>query len=340
MKKKIFTVAVIILSILIFGCPQTPSNQAPKVTLSKSSEIIENGAEAVFTAEATDEDGDTLVYTWHVNEEARDAETGTTLIFSASPQNETIYTVRVTVSDGLEESYAEATITVKGKPRILYFMYYDDTDSDWKALDIAAPPAETKHIISLPLLTKLLAWTDNNDLLVYTEATKTWDETGMSPPGNSAEVVRDLDTDRIIIRDDAFIIYYSEITYSSGVWNLEDPVPFGAEPGPSTIIEICSASGGVLARLSDKDTIWFVTGDSWVDSGIVLPEGTIEMPELSTSGIEINGFTPSPPNLRLDTGEIYVGDGSGNLLPTGFFCPEKSIQTLAFNSLLLVLCED
>ncbi|MBN2051391.1 MAG: PKD domain-containing protein [Spirochaetales bacterium] len=337
MKKHVTTGFLFLGIFLFFSCPpEPPVNTPPEVTVSASAASAANGEEVTFTAAATDADGDTLAYSWYVDEAPQSGETAATFVFSAAPADETVYTIKVAVSDGSDTDSAQTTLTVAA-PLLLHFMYYDDTDSTWKASDIPSPPMITNEVVYLQIAEELLIWTDDNKLLVYDETGGDWDDTGMTVSEDTVDVSRDLDSDMLLLMDDEFVVRYRDITYSAGQWTLEDVV-YTIPAAPSTLMEICGASGGVLGRLSDDDTLWYSSLGPWVDSDIAISSITVELPFLSSCTCASNVFYAKAPQLRLSTGQLYTGDGTGAIISTDIFCPENTIETFEYDGALMVLC--
>ncbi|MFP4483898.1 MAG: Ig-like domain-containing protein [Spirochaetaceae bacterium] len=90
-------------------------DEAPSVTIVEGNQSAESGQEVTFTAEATDPEDATLTYRWFVDEVEQPDATSPVFSYSASPTADTDYTIRVSVSDGVNTVAAEAVLTVMGQ---------------------------------------------------------------------------------------------------------------------------------------------------------------------------------------------------------------------------------
>jgi hypothetical protein len=88
-------------------------NQAPEVTL-ECPPTLTDGEEATFTATGTDPDGDELTYTWYVNGQPVDGETGTTLTITYNDGDR--ISVRVTDARGASSDEVTAECTDENRP--------------------------------------------------------------------------------------------------------------------------------------------------------------------------------------------------------------------------------
>jgi len=103
-----------VLAVQLTGAPANP---APVITaISASPSVAAAGSPVVFATSASDTDGDTLTYTWTVNEGTVAGPTANLNLYSwtaPSPGTPTTYTVGVQVTDGTTTASATTTVTVE-----------------------------------------------------------------------------------------------------------------------------------------------------------------------------------------------------------------------------------
>ena len=110
---------LIILTLSIVACEETLDfiyqliDHAPTVEIEEGNAVVENGVSKTFSARASDEDGDLLSYQWSVDGRDLTGETGVTLTVARSPNELTVYIIKITVSDGNLDAEATVTLTVK-----------------------------------------------------------------------------------------------------------------------------------------------------------------------------------------------------------------------------------
>jgi hypothetical protein len=92
----------------------TGGNEAPTVYLEADDETVETGTQVTVTAYASDEDGDTLSYTWYLEDILQDV-TDASVVWTPSLSG--TYTIEVVVSDGSDSATDSVDITVSD-PRL------------------------------------------------------------------------------------------------------------------------------------------------------------------------------------------------------------------------------
>ena len=88
-------------------------NEAPTVTIVEDNQTIANGEALVVHATASDPEEDVLTYTWYVNAAPQFGEDGDSFAFSATPDIQFGYTVKVWVSDGHLTAEDSIIVTVR-----------------------------------------------------------------------------------------------------------------------------------------------------------------------------------------------------------------------------------
>ena len=100
-------------ALLVESDPE-PENVAPVVSIDYSGGVIPNGQSVTLTASVDDPDSQYFGYFWNVD--GVEAGENEELIFSRSPEVETLYSISLTVSDGEGEGSDSITLTVLKKP--------------------------------------------------------------------------------------------------------------------------------------------------------------------------------------------------------------------------------
>ncbi|MDI6791930.1 MAG: hypothetical protein QME81_03560 [bacterium] len=159
LKRKILLILVF-LSILILetGCGNkdsgtSPGNNQPPVIdeLKAGSSQLEVGAETTLTCVANDVDGDgdSLTYTWFLNDKAL-PDTGPSISWTA-PMDDGTYRIAVVVSDGEEEDRKEIEITVTDNRAVYnpaeYFPLGEGDSWTYRESEMEEPDVETTYII-------------------------------------------------------------------------------------------------------------------------------------------------------------------------------------------------
>jgi len=88
-------------------------NRATTVRIAEGNVTVDYGVSQTFTAEASDADGDQLMYSWYVDNEIQVGHTNFTFMISKTPDEETDYNIAVEVSDGEKKSTASVLLTVR-----------------------------------------------------------------------------------------------------------------------------------------------------------------------------------------------------------------------------------
>ena len=100
----------ILLTALCVGC-NSAFNQSPVISeLTASNESVSPGGSSQISCVALDADRDELTYTWEASSGTISGD-GATVTWTA-PQGSSAYTIKVTVSDGKDETTAEVTVDV------------------------------------------------------------------------------------------------------------------------------------------------------------------------------------------------------------------------------------
>ena len=107
--------AVALLVGVLSGCveekPTTPTNTAPEALFEASSTTPAIGEDITFTDGSSDDDGDTLTYSWDFGDDSgTSAESSPIYNYSANGT----YTVTLTVNDGTEDSTAYTMTVIVG----------------------------------------------------------------------------------------------------------------------------------------------------------------------------------------------------------------------------------
>lgn len=120
MKRYAGTVIWFVILISLGGCTSPTgddrsgsTNAPPAVSLNTDNAVVDNGIDFTFEVTASDPDGDTLGFTWYVDNAVVDGETENCCVFNYSPAVETEYLVKVTVSDGTVDVSRTAVLTVR-----------------------------------------------------------------------------------------------------------------------------------------------------------------------------------------------------------------------------------
>lgn len=105
---------IFLLFLLLVSCSlnDTATNTAPVVSISEGDVIVSYGVEQMFTAIASDADGDSLSYQWYVDGVLQANETSSTFSITREPDQQTMYEIIVIVSDGNSTVEDEVTLTV------------------------------------------------------------------------------------------------------------------------------------------------------------------------------------------------------------------------------------
>lgn len=117
--------------------PRSSTNAAPAVTLTVSDTSPSVGEMVTFTTVATDADGDTLTYTWYLNDVQQSA---TDANVTWTPTESGSFVIKVVVSDGSKTAEASKVIVVSavGTLRVsnqseyaVWYIYASASTSAW-----------------------------------------------------------------------------------------------------------------------------------------------------------------------------------------------------------------
>lgn len=110
--RRIGTLAAAGALVLLLASCDALFNLPPRVEIEGGNRSAVGGQSVTFSADASDPEGGSLSYLWHVDDEVVSGAAADSLTLVRSPSQTSTYRVRVTVSDGLSSSQAAVTLTV------------------------------------------------------------------------------------------------------------------------------------------------------------------------------------------------------------------------------------